>query len=460
MHEVHNQHFKRPQNGYGVQIVHGALVAAEQRVAGRQEHETAIADDVEYHDEACAVLRQAVEEEAAEYTGQDRQTDQHNERIEEGLESGREEVDHRTDDHREDREHNADVLADRDQLFIAGVLVDEFLVDVHREHGVYRVEHRVERGQDRAEHNGCEKAHDRLGNNAGDQCRICVIHHGYLRALDVEDRVSDNARQREKHKAENLEECTVERTLLCFLEVFSSEYTLDERLMRAPRLEAEEYQTEEYGRPRNRRCFALCGSDGVEHVCVVMNEIAHTVHDSNAAFTAGGMAEHVECQEWDHQTADQQAHAVDGIRYCNSLQTAEDSVNRADDSDKDTQDNDGLELGNAKDSGQVENVFKHQRTRVQDYRNLHEQVQNDVCDGEPQLSGSVIALTEQLRDGGDAAFQVARRGKQRQHDECGRRHYFERHRAHADRPGLSVCTDKLLCGEVGQQQRACNDNAR
>lgn len=69
------------------------------------------------------------------------------------------------------------------------------------------------------------------------------------------------------------------------------------------------------------------------------------------------------------------------------------ALNRADDSDKDTQDNDGLELGNAKDSGQVENVFKHQRTRVQDYRNLHEQVQNDVCDGEPQLSGSVIALT-------------------------------------------------------------------
>ena len=230
--------------------------------------------------------------------------------------------------------------------------------------------------------------------------------------------------------------------------------------MGAPGLEAEEYQTEEHGRPRNRRCFALCGSDGVEHVCVVMNEVAHTVHDSNAAFTAGGMTEHVECQKRDHQTADQQAHAVDGVRYCNSLQTAEDSVNRADDSDKDTQDNDGLELGNAKDSGQVENVFKHQRTRVQDYRNLHEQIQNNVSDGEPQLSGTVIALTEQLRDGGDAAFQVARRGKQRQHDECGRRHYFERHRTHANRPGLAVCADKLLCRKVGQQQRACDNDTR
>ena len=306
--------------------MHGALVAAEQRIAGRQEHEAAVADNVEHHDEACAVLRQTVEEEAAEYTGQDRQTDQHNERIEEGLESGREEVDHRTDDHREDREHNADILADRDKLFIAGVLVDEFLVDVHREHGVYRVEHRVERGQDRAEHNGCEKAHDRLGNNAGDQCRICVIHHGYLRALDVEDRVSDNARQRKEHKAENLEECTVERTLLCFLEVFSSEHALDERLMRAPRLEAEEYQTEEYGRPRNRRCFTLCRSDGVEHIGVVVDQVAHAVHDGNAAVAAGGMTEHVEREERDHQSADQQTDAVDGIRYRNRFQTAEDGV--------------------------------------------------------------------------------------------------------------------------------------
>ena len=437
-----------------------ALIAAEQRVARGQQHEAAVADNVEHHDDACAVLRQTVEEEAAEYTGQDRQTDQHNERIEEGLESGREEVDHRTDDHREDREHNADILADRDQLFIAGVLVDEFLVDVHREHGVYRVEHRVERGQDRAEHNGCEKAHDRLGNNAGDQCRICVIHHGYLRALDVEDRVSDNARQREEHEAENLEECTVERTLLCFLEVFSSEYALDERLMRAPRLEAEEYQTEEYGRPRNRRCFALRGCDGVEHIGVVVDQVAHAVHDGNAAVAAGGMAEHVEREERDHQSADQQTDAVDSIRYRNRLQTAEDGVDRTDDGDQNAENNDRLELGNAERAGQVENVFKYQRTGVQNDRNLHEQVQNNVRDGEPQLGGSVVALAEQLRNGGNAAFQVARRGKQRQHDQRGGCHDLECHRAHADRPGLSVRTDKLLCGEVGQQQRACDNDTR
>ena len=172
------------------------------------------------------------------------------------------------------------------------------------------------------------------------------------------------------------------------------------------------------------------------------------------------MTEHVEREERDHQSADQQTDAVDGIRYRNRFQTAEDGVDRTDDGDQNAENNDRLELGNAERAGQVENVFKYQRTGVQNDRNLHEQVQNNVRDGEPQLGGSVVALAEQLRNSSNAAFQIARRGKQRQHDQRGGCHDLECHRAHADRPGLSVRTDKLLCGEVGQQQRACNDNAR
>ena len=128
VHEVHDEHLERPQDRYGVQVVDAALIAAEQRVARGQEHETAVADDVEHHDEAGAVLGQAVEEEAAEYAGQNRQANQHNERVEECLETGREEVNHRTDNHGEGGEHDADVLADRNQLALAGVLVDELLV--------------------------------------------------------------------------------------------------------------------------------------------------------------------------------------------------------------------------------------------------------------------------------------------------------------------------------------------
>ena len=60
-----------------------------------------------------------LEEEAAEYADRTGQANQHNERVEEGLETGREEVNHRTDDYGEDGEHDADVLADRNQLALA-----------------------------------------------------------------------------------------------------------------------------------------------------------------------------------------------------------------------------------------------------------------------------------------------------------------------------------------------------
>ena len=103
-------------------------------------------------------------------------------------------------------------------------------------------------------------------------------------------------------------------------------------------------------------------------------------------------------------------------------------------------DNDGLELGNAEDTGQIENVFKHQRTGVKDYRDLHEQIQNNVSDGEPQLGGSVVALAEQLRDGGDAALQVARCGEQRQHDELSLIHI------------CSMYDTLLACAELAEKE--------
>ena len=79
--------------------------------------------------------------------------------------------------------------------------------------------------------------------------------------------------------------------------------------MRAPGLEAEEYQTEEYGRPRNRRCFALCGSDGVEHVRMVFDQETHTI-DNRQTVTACRFAEHAQCEERDHEAADQQSDAA------------------------------------------------------------------------------------------------------------------------------------------------------
>ena len=448
--EEHDEQFERQQHENGVQIM---------ELATEEQQERAVADHMQYQNDLCAVFRQVLEEEAAEYGRQNRQCNQHYEGIQEGLETRREEVDQRTNDGGQHREDDADILADLDELVLGSVLVDEFLVDVHGKHGIYRVQHRVERGQDRAEHDGCEEAHQRSRNNLRNQLRVCFIHHGYLIALQLKQCIRDNARQSKVHKADNFQKRAVECALLCLLEVLRRKYTLDERLMRAPGLKAEEEQAGKYSRPRNRRRQRVRRCDGVEHIRMVFDQKAHAVDDRQTV-AARRPAEHAKCKERDHEAADQQSDAVYGIRHRNSLQAAEDRVDRADDTDDDAEDDDRLELGHAQNTGNIKNVLEYQRTGVQNDRDLNHDVQQDICDGEPQLGAPVIPQTDQLRDGGDAAFQIARRGEQRQNDAARRRDDLERHRAHADAPCLSVRADQLLCRQIGQQQRACDNEAR
>ena len=190
---------------------------------------------------------------------------------------------------------------------------------------------------------------------------------------------------------------------------------------------------------------------------MVLDQIAHTVYDAAAGRSA---AQNVQREERNRQTADQQTDAVYRIRYGNCLQTTEDGVNRTDYADGDAEDNDRLELGDAEDFRQAENVLEYERAGIQYDRNLNNECKNDVQNAEPELGAAVKSQTDQLRDGGDAAFEVSRRGKQRQRDATGRRNDFKRHRAHADQPCLTVRADQLFRRQVGQQQRTRNDKAR
>ena len=192
---------------------------------------------------------------------------------------------------------------------------------------------------------------------------------------------------------------------------------------------------------------------------MVFDQETHTV-DNRQTVTACRFAEHAQCEERDHEAADQQSDAVYGIRYGYGFQSAEDSVNRADDTDDDTQNDDCLKLGYAQNAGYVEDILKYQRTGVQDNRNLYHNVQQNIRDGEPQLRAAVIAQTDQLGMAGasfsdNAAPQTApaRYSTRRCYD-------LERHRAHTHTPCLAVRADQLLCRQVGQQQRTCDNKAR
>ena len=381
--------------------MHGACAA---RISRTNNHEQAIYHDMEYHNQLCRILRQILEEEAAKYCGQNRQANQHNKGIQEGLQASREEIYHRADNGGCNGKDNADFLAHRYQLITRSLRIDILMINIHGEHGVNRVQNGVKGRQDCAEHNRRKEAHQRSRDNLCHQMRIGIIHHGYLIALQLKQCIGNNTRQCQEHKAGNLQKGTVQCTLLCFLQVFRSQNALDKRLMGAPGLQTQEYQTGKYRRPRNLRSFRSERTDGVQLICMVSHQILPAINNCNRASAASCMAQYIQCKERDHQTANQQADAVYGIRYSNRLQAAENRINRTYHADSNTKNTDGLELGNAQQTGQVKDIFKYQRTGVQNNRNLYYQIQNNVCDAEPQLGGTVKPQTDQLRNGGNTTF--------------------------------------------------------
>ena len=93
---------------------------------------------------------------------------------------------------------------------------------------------------------------------------------------------------------------------------------------------------------------------------MIGNEILPAVQNGNGALTAGSVTQYIERKKRNHQTANQQADTVDCIRNGNRLESAEDSVNRSDNADCNTQNTDRLELGDAQQSRQIEDIFKYQ----------------------------------------------------------------------------------------------------
>ena len=68
-----------------------------------------------------------------------------------------------------------------------------------------------------------------------------------------------------------------------------------------------------------------------------------------------------------------------------------------------------MEFRDAEELGESENILKDQRAGVQADRHLYAQCQYNVQNAEPQLRGTVIAQTDELRDGRNAAAQIFRR---------------------------------------------------
>ena len=121
----------------------------------------------------------------------------------------------------------------------------------------------------------------------------------------------NNAGRYQKDRAEYAGKTGQQRALLCFLQVLSAEYALHDGLVGAPVEQVVEQHAEEQDRPRNHRRQGVRRIDRVELFCRnIGDEVLNTSKEAAVAEDADG-------QDRNQQTADQQAHAVYGIRYRN-----------------------------------------------------------------------------------------------------------------------------------------------
>ena len=317
------------------------------------------------------------------------------------------------------------------------------------------VQNRVEGRQDRAEHYSSEEAQDRLRHNLCYQHRVSGVA-----GTPVGARVSqcaDNARNNDDERGHDLEEACEYGALLCFLQVLSTEGTLDDGLVGCPVVHVVDQQAGEQKRPREPRLRRVNLVDGVQVGRIGVQELVEAVHEGAVAAKLAGQ-EH-EAEYRNQQAADDQAEAVDGVGQCDCLQAAEDRVDGAYDSGCNTDDSDCCKAGDAEDLVDAEDVDEYLCAGVQDVRQHDNDIAQQNDDGYQTAGALVVALLKELRYGGQTGLEVLRHEYECQNNQSDCGGYLPAHRGHAHADSLAVIADELLCGKVGHQQRTGDDRA-
>ena len=429
-------------------------VVQERNDVTQTELENEVQNNVHRDNDLCSDGRNLLPEEAADQADEDRGVECSESRVYEARDTAH--VEHeRGHDGGNNRYDSTEVLADLNHAGIGCGRVEQRTVNVECVDGGCGVQNRVKGGQDRAEHNSCEEAQDRLRHNLCNQHRVCGVA-----GTPVGARVSqcaDNARNNDDERSHDLEEACEYGALLCFLQVLSTEGTLDDGLVGCPVVHVVDQQTGEQQRPREPRLRGVNLVDRVQVGRIGVQELVEAVHEGAVAAELTGQ-EH-EAEYRNEQTADDQAEAVDGVGQCDCLQTAEDGVDRAYDSGCDTDDSDRRKAGDAEDLVDAEDVDEYLCAGVQDVRQHDYNVAEQNDDGYQTAGALVVALLKELRYGGQTGLEVLRHEYECQDNQSDCGGYLPAHRGHAYANSLAVVADELLCGKVGHQQRTGDDRA-
>ncbi len=452
----HNDQFDREQDGHCIQVVNRVFAA---RIAGLEQQECAIAHHVENGDHLGGVLGDVLEHKDTQNGAQHRQGNE----LAHGVQEGGDTAcvhDKRSNYDGYTAGNGAVDLTDLYALDIGCRRIDRGPVQVEGEHCRGRVQYRVERGQDRAEHNRSKEAHNRCGNDFGNQSRIGKVDRRtagssqlVLNGGQVE---GDETRDNQIQRAEALKEAAEDRTLLTFLQALGSQCTLYKGLVGAPPVQVVEEHTGDDKRPRYFGFGSIPSVDGVQLGRIGFNDVADAVHD---AVAAGGSGQCGKTKEGDHQTADDQADAVDRIGYGNCLQTAENRIAAADNANDQAENSNSDKLAGAEHTGDIKDLFEHNCTGIQDDRQVEDGIHNNDDQREHGLGAPAVTGFHQGRDRHGTHLEEAGQEVVGQYKKCEHGADFPCDRAHVGLPALSVQTDELLSGEVGQQQGTGNHNA-
>ena len=281
------------------------------------------------------------------------------------------------------------------------------------------------------------------------------ISHVKIRQYTAVANTLDDTRHDEEQRAEYAYKTGEKCTLLCFLQVLCAEYTLHDGLVCAPVGNVVDAASEDNHRPRNFRCLRVPRLDGIQ---VSRRCIADHAADagSQAAIT-----ENDKCQNRnDNNSADDEDDAVERVGYGYGLQTAEDCVNAADDTEGNTHDGCCKEAIAAEQFGNVKDTLHSDRAGIKNQRKHG----NDICyeedKGDQNAGCAVITVFQKLRDSCNAELQIARYEEQRHQCQRNRAHGFPAHCGDTDGISLTISSYQLFCRQVCHHQRAEDNNTR
>ena len=186
----------------------------------------------------------------------------------------------------------------------------------------------------------------------------------------------------------------------------------------------------------------------------------HVLEASDNAAARSLMTQQSQTEERNHQTANNQANAIDGIGYSNRLQTTKDRIAATDNTDNNTQNSNCAEFAQIEDAGNIKDIFKNNRTGIQDNRQVQNGVHNDNNQREHGSGLSAKTCFHQLRHGCRTHFQIGRQEEICQCKQSKQRTNFPANRAHIRAPALTIGANQLFCGQIRQKQRTCDNNTR